>query len=219
MLTVTTCLWNPNQYSRNFSRCYDESWADKLYRGFARHLTVPFEFVVFTDHQRRFDESAIVQERIKTNPPSYGACIEPFRLNRPQIFCGLDTIVVGNCDHLAAYCIGADKPAVPKDPFEGTSPWQRTNAVVLAPNGCKAMLYDDWAGENDMTWINTRETALIDDLFSNQVVSYKGRIKNLGLDDDTRIVFFHGPHKPHELPHVGWVARHWHENKAAEKAA
>jgi len=211
VLTVTTCLWNSNQYSRHFSRCYDESWAEKLYRGFKANLTVPFEFVCFTDRKRKFAEP-IEQERIKTTPPSYAACIEPFRLDTPQIFCGLDTIVVGNCDALAEYCLTADKPAIPRDPFEGASPWKRTNAVVLAPRGCKATLYDEWRGENDMNWINTRDTNLLDDLFPGAVRSYKGHVQYVGIDDATRIVFFHGPHKCHELGHVGWIAKHWHDN-------
>jgi hypothetical protein len=53
---------------------------------------------------------------------------------------------------------------------------------------------------------------VIDDLFPGQVVSYKGEVKKHGLTDATRIVYFHGQDKPHELPHVGWIARHWHDN-------
>ncbi len=36
MLTVATLFWQPNVASRDFSRCYDESWVEKLYRGFRR---------------------------------------------------------------------------------------------------------------------------------------------------------------------------------------
>lgn len=218
MLTVTTCLWEANQHSRHFSRCYDESWADKLYRGFARNLTVPWRMVVLTDRLRKFEEP-IQQVGISMVDVHYGACMEAFKLDCPMIFCGLDTIVVGNCDALAEYCLTATKPAVPKDPFYPNSPWPRTNAVVLAPAGCKAMLYDGYAGENDMDWINTRDTDVIDDVFPEQVVSYKGRIQRGGLQPETRVVFFHGPHKPWELGHVGWVHRHWHALDRAEAAA
>lgn len=212
MLTVTTCLWSANEHSRPFSRCYDESWADKLYRGFARHLTRPWRMVVFTDRERAFHEP-IEQMRIEMETPHYGACIEPFKLDCPQLFVGLDTIVVGNCDALADYCLTADKPAVPRDPFYPASPWKMTNAVVLAPAGCKAMLYDGYAGQNDMDWINTRDVAVIDDFLPGQVASYKGRVKNVGIEPATRLVYFHGPEKPQQLPHVGWIARHWHEER------
>lgn len=210
MLTIAACLWDVNKHSRSFSRCYDESWADKLYRGVARHLSVPFRFVIHTDRERVFAEP-IEQVAIEMDPPHYGACMEPFKADQPTLFMGLDTIIVGSLDAIADYALNGDKPAVPRDPFAGVSPWERTNAVVVAPKGCRAALWDGYAGENDMDWINTRDTVLLDELFPRAVSSYKGRIQHCGLEDETRIVYFHGPHKPHELAHVGWIGRHWHD--------
>lgn len=218
MLTIATCLWDANAASRSFSRIYDESWAEKLYRGFARYCPSPFRFVVYSDRERVYGEP-IEQARIEMSPPHYGAMIEPFKNNEPCIVVGLDTIVVGDVSALAEYCMTADKPAIPRDPYVGISRWQRTNAVVLAPAGCKAMLWDGYAGENDMDWINTRDTALLDDVLPGACVSYKGRVQHCGLEPENRVVFFHGPAKPHELPHVGWVGRHWHDNLAQEKVA
>jgi hypothetical protein len=54
MLHVVTLLWDANLHSQVFSRDYDESWVEKLYRGFARNLSEPFRFVVFTDRERTF---------------------------------------------------------------------------------------------------------------------------------------------------------------------
>lgn len=217
MLTVTTCLWDANDQSHGFSRCYDEGWANKLYRGFQRNLTRPFRFVVYTDRERRF-APGIEQRRLSQAEPHYGACIEPFASDEAQIFCGLDTVIVGNCDALADYVLTATKPAVPRDPFP-TSRWERTNAVVLAPKGCKAALYDGYAGENDMDWINTRETVLLDDLFPRAVVSYKGRVQFVGIEDANSIVYFHGMRKPHELGRLDFIREHWREDAPAEAAA
>ena len=47
------------------------------------------------------------------------------------------------------------------------------------------------------------------DIWPGQIVSYKGEVKQNGLSEDTRIVFFHGEHKPHQLPHLGWIRKHW----------
>jgi hypothetical protein len=122
---------------------------------------------------------------------------------------GLDTIVVGNCDNLAAYCIGGDKPAAPMDPYQT---WTVCNGVVLVPGGCDWM-WRHWPGNNDMDHIRDlyaqKKLVPIDGLFPNQVVSYKGRVIEHGLDPETRLVYFHGILKPHELPHVGWIHRHW----------
>lgn len=218
MLVASTCLWDANDASKPFSRCYDETWANRLYAGFKRNLTVPFRFVVWTDRERQF-APGIEQRRLSQAEPHYGACIEPFQTDEAQIFCGLDTVIVGNCDHFAEYCLTASKPAIPRDPYNGVSGWARTNAVVLAPRGCKAALYDGWAGENDMDWINTRDTALIEDLFPRQIVSFKGRVQWIGVEDETRIVYFHGSRKPWELTRLDWIKEHWLGDDSAEAAA
>lgn len=209
MITVTTCLWDANEQTPHFSRCYDESWADKLYRGLKRNLTQPFRLVVFTDRERRFREP-IEQERLLMEDPHFGACVEPYRLDCAQIMVGLDTVIVGNIDHLADYALQATRPAVPRDPF---FPETVSNSVVIAPEGCRAMLWDGYAGENDMDWIRAKrsECDLLDDLFPRQIVSYKGRVQFFGIDDDTRIVFFHGVRKPHELTRIDFIREHWLE--------
>lgn len=217
MLTVTTCLWEPNDASHTFSRCYDETWVNRLHAGFQRNLTRPFRFVCFTDRDRVF-APGVEQMRLRDPEPHYGACIEPFQLDAPMIFCGLDTVIVGNIDHLADYAMRATKPAVPKDPFP-TSPWEKTNAVVLAPAGCGAMLWDGYAGENDMDWINTRDVDLLDTLFPRQIVSFKGRVQWIGVEDETRIVYFHGMRKPHELTGLDFIREHWLGGEADEAAA
>jgi len=210
VITVATLLWDANRHSLPFSRHYTESDVEKLYRGFARHLSTPFRFVCFTERPRTFCEE-IEQERLAASEPSYGSCIEPYRLNEPMILVGLDTIVVGNCDHLAAYCIGADKIAVPRDPF---FPDKVCNGVALVPGG-NARIWREFPGGNDMEWIRKQDVNVIDDRFPGAVVSYKGHTKKHGLEETTAIVYFHGEDKPHQLPHVGWIARHWHDNVRA----
>lgn len=188
---------------------YDESWVEKLYRGFKRHLTMPFEFICFTDRNREFSEP-ILQEPL-AGPINYGAFMEPYRLNRPMILVGLDTVVTGNIDHLAEYCLEGGKLAVPRDPF---FPQTVCNGVALVPGG-NAWIYEKWledrdgfkAYSKDMDFIRSLDVAVIDDLFPGEVVSYKGHVKDYGLGD-TRIVYFHGEQKPHELD-LEWVEREW----------
>lgn len=204
MLTVATLLWDPNAHSMPFSRCYDESWVEKLYRGFARNLTRPFRFVCFTDRPRSFVVPAIAQEPLLSGEPTYGTCIEPYRLGVPMILAGLDTIVTGNVDDLAAYCEAAPLIALPRDPF---MPSRACNGVALVP-GEQGHVYEDWRGENDMEWMRVQPHAFIDDLFPGEVVSYKGTARQSGLGG-ARIVYFHGAEKPHELAGVDWVREHW----------
>lgn len=212
MITIATLLWAPNRQSLPFSTHYTESDAEKLYRGFRRNLSVPFRFVCFVDHPRRFAEP--IEQMPIRGEPNYGSCIQPYEMNEAMILVGLDTIVVGNCDHLAAYALGADKMAVPRDPF---FPQTVCNGVALVPAGHAWVAAERPDGANDMEWIRSvwkrGDAAVIDELFPRQVVSYKGHARKHGLEPETAIVYFHGNQKPHELPHVGWIARHWHENE------
>lgn len=211
MISIATLLWTPNRHSFAFSTHYTESDVEKLYRGFARNLSVPFRFICWSDRERSYSEP--VEQRLIKGEPSYASCIQPYELNEPMILVGLDTIVVGNCDHLAAYAIGAAKIAVPRDPF---FPEKVCNGVALVPGGMRHVWDSLAPGENDMERIRAMARAgavnIIDDIFPGQVVSYKGEIAKNGLSDETRIVYFHGEQKPHQLPHVGWIARHWHDN-------
>lgn len=202
-ITIATLLWDATTASFHYSRCYDESWAEKLYRGFARNLSRPMKMVCFVDRLREFKEP--IEQILIEGAPGYASCIQPYKLDVPMIVVGLDTIVTGNCDELADYCFYGDRVAVPLDPF---FPDKVCNGVALVPGGLKHILYDRHAGENDMDWIRQQNVEVLDKLLPGQVVSYKGRVEKNGLGD-ARICYFHGERKPHELSHVGWVAREW----------
>lgn len=202
MLTVATLLWDPNENSAEFSRCYNETWVEKLHAGFRRHLARPFRFVVFTDRDRDFS-GGISQRRLTSATPGYGDCIEPYRLDSPMILVGLDTIVTGDVGHLADYCLTADRIALPLDPFK---PSRVCNGVALVPAG-QAGLWQNWRGENDMEYLRAQPHAIIDTLWPGHVASYKCHVRRDGLAD-ARLVYFHGHEKPHEL-RADWIAQHW----------
>lgn len=204
MITVAACLWDANEQSLPFSRDYSEADVDKLYRGFKRNLTVPWRMVCFTDRPRKFEED-VWQERLSAREPGYGAMIEPFKLNEPSIIVGLDTIVVGNCDDLARYCLEAAAPAVPKDPFH---PETTCNGVVLTPKG-HAWVWWEFPGGNDMDYVRQQPWAVIDRIFPRAVVSYKGHVQHYGLEPENRIVMLHGFPKAGQLTHLDWVADAW----------
>lgn len=203
MLMVATLLWDANDSSQSFSRCYDETWVTKLHDGFDRNLTQPFRFMLFTDRQRDLP-AHIEQVRLKTRKPDYSTCIEPYRFGVAMILVGLDTIVAGNIDHLADYCLKEKTIALPRDPY---APERACNGVALVPEG-QQHVWRNWRGENDMEWMRQQEHVFIDDLFPGHVQSFKGRVRDRGLGD-TRICYFHGQEKPHQLGHVPWVREHW----------
>jgi hypothetical protein len=210
-LAVCSLLWDSNRHSQSFSSMYDESWVEKLYHGFERGLTDPFEFILYTDRTREFTVP-VKQVRLPGIDPNYGHCILPYKLGRPMILVGLDTIVTGNIDHLADYCLTAERFACPRDPYH---PHQVCNGVALVPAGHEHIGLQ-WDGANDMVWVRKFAPLVIDDLFPGQVVSYKGSVAEHGLGD-ARIVYFHGDLKAHQLTHLDWVQHHWNGDDMATK--
>lgn len=204
MISIVTLLWQGKAKVQPFSRMYDEAWVTRLFDGFARNLTVPFEKVLFTDRPRDLapDIKQIVQPDLGDG--GYGDCIRAYGLGRPMILAGLDTVVTGNCDDLARYCLEARIQALPRDPYR---PHIACNGVALVPAGLSAIATKH-RGENDMEWVRRFPHAFIDDLFPGLVQSFKGTVKKAGLGD-SRIVYFHGREKPHELPGISWIAEHW----------
>lgn len=204
MLHVATCLWDANERSQSFSRCYDESWVEKLYRGFRRNLTVPFRFVLFTDRIRKYREP-IEQELLETSPPSYGCMIEPFKLNVPSIICGLDTVILDNIDHMARYCLTGRDIAIPRHP---SRPDVTINPIVFVPDGHRK-IFDAWRGENDMEWLGTQHPNPTDEMWPGQILSYKLHDLRVRGQQKARIVYFHGKPKMPELTNAHWLTSNW----------
>lgn len=202
-LVVATLLWDTNEHTQLFSTMYNEEWVDKLYRGFSRNLTIPFDFICFTDRPRFsiFPIEYRVVEGLGRN--GYSDCIYPYSLSRPMILCGLDTIVTGNIDHLVEYVLAGGDYALPRDPYW---PTRACNGVALVPEGM-GIIASEHNGENDMEHVRKYPHVFIDDIFPGQVVSYKGHVKENGWEG-TKIVYFHGKEKPHEIRDPE-VFKHW----------
>lgn len=206
MLTVATCFWNHNKITFPNSRCgYDESWVEKLYRGFKRNLTQPFRFVCFSERDRVYSEPAIEKERLRQAVPNYGANVDVYRLNEPMITCGLDTVIVGNIDHMAEYCLTAKDIALPKHPYEA----EACCGIELVPAGHR-FVYDEYDGNPlDMDYKRTKPHVFIDALWPGEVVSFKAHVRGRPFPEKARVVYFHGRPKMGDVLHEPFVKEHW----------
>jgi hypothetical protein len=204
-LVCAAMLWEPNEHSFDFSTMYDETWVTRLYEGYKRNLTMPFVFWLFTDRNRPLPRE--IKQFPITGLKSYCALIEPFQYDGPMILTGLDTVITGNIDDLAEYCMDErHQVGLPRDPF---FPQTICNGVALIPPG-KQHFFSEWDRvQNDMDYLRARsDVTVLDDWFPGRVVSYKGHAKDYG-PDGAGIVYFHGREKPHELLDVEWVQEAW----------
>lgn len=204
-VTIASVLWDANDKVQEFSRCYTDEWARRLFDGFRRNITFPTRCVLFTDRKRELP--TYVEQVIDpaTGSNGYGDCVRPFVLNEPMIFAGLDTVIVGNCDKFARYCLEADRIALPCHPYEPFA----INGVVFTPKGWRK-IFDEWRGENDMKWMRRWPHNFIDKLWPHKVLSYKAHVR--GRKDwskEARIVYFHGPPKMPECLNEPFVREHW----------
>ncbi len=215
VITIATHLWRPNKHSFSFSRCYDESWVERLYRGFERNLTQPFKFICWVDRDYeglyKRSEGKIGQVLLHDKVPDYSSCLQPYEMGAPMILVGLDTVVTGNVDALADYCLTAKKIALPRDP---NRPHTCCTGVCLVPAGFQH-IWTERDGTDDMTYMRRQPHDFIESHFPGQVRSFKGGetvpgVWETGLQD-TRIVYFHGQSKPHELDPLehGLLLEHW----------
>lgn len=194
---------------------FTAEWVDRLYRGVKRNYTKPFKFVVYVDQDYEFNEPVEARKLILPYRNMF-SLLEPFReTGDKQVFMGLDTIITGNVDFL--------------DEYSGfwmlQDPWH--------PRPCSGVMVFDpqpqiWADieqnhekyskeatmfgyPSDMILLNHYTPRVIDGEACG-ILSYKAHLMNKpGGIGDARIVYFHGESKPHELPGVPWVDKHWGE--------
>lgn len=192
-------------------------YVHNLRRCVRANLTVHHKFYVVTD------DVATNYPKMLVKPARFRGWWEKLRLFKPGMFEGrvlfldLDTIILGNIDHLAAY---DGHFACPHDFWnpKGLGP-----AVMLFDPQWAGFIYEEWAAcgfpmtdpRGDQAWIENRnqgrmrrEVDILQDLFPGQFVSYKSSCTK-GVPEGARVVCFHGKPRPHEAG--GWVADHWKE--------
>src|SRR5262249_31491082 len=121
----------------------------------------------------------------------------------------LDTIIVGNVDHMIDYTADpAHGLCLVRDPYQ---PSRSINAVALVPRGFEHIT-QMWDGEqDDMSHLRRFKCSFVDDLWPGQVLSLKfHEVRRKGLQG-ALIVYSHGRPKPHQLSakEAPWLGKHW----------
>lgn len=196
-----------------FGTKYESEWVNRLFRAVSRNLTVPHDFVCFTDDHNGLAPQIHVEKR-----PDIGGWWNHLHIfsgwtDKKQMMIDVDDVVVGSLDELAiygGYLINSDV----YDPANVDGGFQ------IVPPHCHNKLYDMFMDDpkrikaayySDKQWYQTHVNGSIrvQDLFPGQWVSYKLHCKDAGrLPNNARIVGFHGEPKPCAVNDL-WVKEHW----------
>ena len=196
--TIVTALFDGRQTGvPHTTGVYDPAYVEKLYRGFKRNLTIPFDFVCLVDKNYIFQED-IKAVRFKRSVDQYG-WMSLMEMYRPEICegirltVGLDTIITGPVDDILQAQVskfaGCTDPMYPKqicnaitlstpefcEEFWGM--WEG-NEVKLIPDS-KLVLENVAPAPSEMVLMRKYygDSPCIDKVFPNRILSYKVHVK------------------------------------------
>lgn len=106
-----------------------------------------------------------------------------------------------------------------RDPWKngGRFPEKLGGGFMYLPQWARQEIWDAWqenpeavmaaCGDNDQVFLHKlfEKTALrIQDYYLDQIVSYKVHVQSMGLQDDNRVVYFHGQPRPWDVKE-SWI--------------
>ncbi len=232
MVKIVTCLFDGTNFGIPHStNTFDATWVDKLYRSIKRNTTKPFELICLVDKQYPIKEPV---EQVSFNEQAdvsvgWSLLAEMYRpdiTSDRRITIGLDTIIMDNIDDILA--VDSDLAMI-TDPYY---PKEVCNALTWCSPETATHIWDVWTNKRDWVYENCRflgdapsEMILLRKLFDEDgkvlrvdnihegIYSYKAHIlHNPDLIEKTKIIYFHGEPKPHELgayPVDDLITPHW----------
>lgn len=214
---------------------YGPEYVNKLYKAFKRHTTISFTFHCFTEKPQGIINGIEVHSLPNNKLEGWWNKLWLFSKEMPLtgrlFFVDLDTLIVGNVDNLISH----DKGFVVLRDFYHA---RRTPTAAHMGSGLLSFeahkhhrIWDSFVknpsqnqrgyGHGDQGWIQhvQKERKYWQDLYQNQVVSYKLHCKG-GPPKDARIICYHGrPSIPESISKTTkaqgtfkpapWVKDHW----------
>lgn len=225
MIHVVTWLWRQANYRHQFTPAH----VNTLYNMVARNLTLPFQFVCFTDQMSGLYQTNIwILPLPKTPEVKWGSgrpnCFRRLWLFSKEAQSVLDNRIV-NMD-LDCVVVGSLDPLFSRqEEFIGWRdtcfPGQYNGSLWMLTAGSHPRVWDEWKGNaslprlrgkagSDQAWISMMLgkhgpvwTA------KDGVYSYKREVVRLGgLPSNARLVIFHGSPSPWQVG-ADWVRTHY----------
>jgi hypothetical protein len=199
---------------------YTKENAEKLCSQVSRHLTIPHDFVCFTD--TNVSSNGLVNIPLIKNNPGRWSMPEVFRSTGPTIVTGLDTIITGNIDHLGQLALDCPKDVIYMCTPRNKRQKERGNwaSGIMVWNGDWQFIYRNFNYANHNRYDRREQVytskqlkkvkanvRLIDDYVSGwqrfKIMKDRGV-----LPEGTCIVTFCGRPRPHDC-NIEWVKEHY----------
>lgn len=199
---------------------YTKQNAVMLQRQVSRHLTLLHDFICITDEDIK--SNGVISVSLINRWPGRWSMPEVFRFTGPTIVTGLDTVIVGNIDHLGQLALEC-----PEDVIYMCTPRNKQQIAqknwasgIMVWNGDWQFIYKNFNYENHRRY-NRREQVytsrqlkkknanvrLIDDHIIGWQ-RFKAMENRNVLPEDTRIVTFCGKPRPHDCD-IQWVRENY----------
>lgn len=186
---------------------YGAEYVNILSRAVADHLSLPHQFVCYTD---KVDGVECLTRPLPPGFEGWWNKLYLFSLNRRVLLLDLDIVVVGSLDELVVQDFRAVKDQ-----------WQKgynSSAVHIMPG--MTHVWDqflihrpDKKLHGDQDWLNIVPGFKDEFCYDRGMcASYKAEVKGRGLPKNCSVVYFHGEPKPHEV-NDKFVTENWHQRK------
>jgi len=231
-----------------YGTLYDSSYVNRLYSGVKRNTTVPFKFHCFTDDPTGINSDVEIHD-LPHDLPGVGWWQKLYLFSNEMpiqgriFYIDLDTLITGNIDEIISHNTGF---TVLHDFFLIRTPMRQDkwglgseavgSGVLSWEAGKHTQIWDEFIRKpqqavaslhphGDQKWIqmHQKDRLYFQDLFPNQLVSFKVHCRN-GLPSKARIVCYHGkPSIPESIttttkvqgyviPPTEWVKEFWRED-------
>lgn len=201
---------------------YGAEYVNTLYRMVERNLSVPHDFVCFTDNPEGIDPAVTILPPLCDEAGWWGKMylyqdkVHGLKGVRRILFLDLDVVITGRLDDVVTY---KTDHAMIRDYPDGYYPAgdirqsHGNSSVILLTVGKRTEIWDAYrkAGEpkhgSQQGWINQRFLSGLD-LFPDWMMkSYKMHNLQNAVPENCRVVMFHGIPKPPDCG--GWVRDYW----------
>lgn len=189
----------------------DFNWNDvrRLKDQLDEHLTLKFRLYVLSDQMMPQDLTTTNCEHVLLirNWPGWWSKIELFRVFQRSFYFDLDTAIVGNINHIISF----PHKFSALEGFYG----RPFGSGLMAWSGDYRYIYDDFItgnpeqimdyykkrrmGDQEFIGARVQEPLILQDLFKDQILSYKIHVQRKLLSPKAKIICFHGKPKIHEV--------------------